>query len=526
VLGCPDVGPRCETIYEPPPTPGDVDGDGIENDLDDDADGDGVDNTFEHHGGNGCAGPDDDMDGVANWLDRDSDNDGLLDGTEYENDGNPYNADSDGDGYSDLFEAAAGTRVDDATSGPRDEDTVLVGVLGAAPQVLDVRVPNRIENADVFFLVDTTGSMSEERDNLVEAISEFIVPRLVTSFDDVAFGAAGLDDYPVGEFGGTDDLPFYLLTKMVDGLTDTMTATSSTCSRGAVRQLTEGSNDVPDIEDAIGNLACHNGADLPEGFVPALWVTATGRELAWEGGMVPAQSDCSPEEIGYPCFRPDALPIIVLIGDAKFHNGPDVGGENEPYDFAAPTYADTIDELNLIGAKVVSIYSGPESEDGDYQRLARDTNTVNSSGSPLVFPIAADGSGIDSTVVNGIESLAEGVTQDVTLAVADGDDHPSDATALVTSWRAVEGYAPDGTPGPMTGVSYEDKNDTTFMRVAPGADVEFEVTIQNTTISPMEETIVVVIKLNFVGQGGAVFVTRRYFVVITEDPTVLVGLME
>jgi hypothetical protein len=520
-LGCPDAAPRCDSVYEPPPAPGDVDGDGIANDEDPDADGDGVDNEFEHTGGFGCAGPDDDGDGLANWLDRDSDNDGLLDGTEYENGSSPYDPDTDDDGASDLIEAAAQTAPGDDASSPRPSDSVLIADLGAAAQVITVRIPNRIENADVFFLVDTTGSMGEERDNLITGISEVIAPMLVEAFDDVAFGAAGFDDYPVEGFGAGSDVPFYLLTTMIEGLVDTQhTSASGGCS-SSIGRLLDGPNDVPDIEDALQGLACHNGNDLPEAALPALHATATGDSLVWSDGMVDPQDGCLPGEVGYPCFRSEALPIIVLVGDAPFHNGP---GDSVPYSFEAPTYDETIAALNLIGAKVVSVYSGPAGADLDYLALARDTDTTNAAGIELVYAIDGDGSGIDNTIVEGIRTLAEGITQDVTLSIVDADEDPSDSTSLVTAWRAVEGYSPTGTAGANPGVSYASKDETTFFMVAPNAEVEFELTLENTTISPMEEATVAIVKVNVVGQAGKVFASRRYFVVVAEDSASIVGL--
>jgi hypothetical protein len=398
---------------------------------------------------------------------------------------------------------------------------VVIADLGGAAQTIPLRVPNRVENADVFFLVDTTGSMGEERENLVVGISEVIAPMLVEAFDDVAFGAAGFDDYPVEGYGAGRDVPFYLLTTMIEGLIDTQhTSASGGCS-GSIGQLIEGPNDVPDIEDALRGLACHGGSDTPEAFVPALYATATGGALTWAGGMVDVQRGCLPEEIGYPCFRPEALPIIILIGDAPFHNGP---GDSLPYSFDAPTYDETITALNDIGAKVVSVYSGPADGDRDYVTLAVDTNTTNATGIPLVYSIDGDGSGLDSTVVEGIRTLAEGITQDTTLGITDADDDPSDATTLVSAWRAVEGYSPSGVAGANPGVSYASKDETTFFMVAPNAEVEFELTIENTTISPMEEAIVAVVKVNVIGEAGKVFASRRFFVVVAEDSASIVGL--
>lgn len=529
LTACGGTGPDCDTQYEPPPTPGDQDGDGIENDVDEDADGDGIDNVFEHLGGFSCAGPDDDGDGVANWLDTDSDNDGLLDGTEGAERGDgetdPYDADSDDDGASDLIEVAARTVATDPDSLPNDKSTILIPAFGESVS-FTVRFPNRVENADIFFLVDTTGSMGEERRALISAISNVIVPALSDAFDSVAFGAGGMDDYPVGMFGSAEsqDLPFYLLTSMVDGLTDTRTTTATPAGCASPYGImSEGANGVPDIEDAILSLGCHGGSDLPESFVPALYATATGAELTWAGGSVPARTSCALDEFGYPCFREDALPVILLIGDASFHNGP---GDSEPYSFAAPTYADAVEALNDIGARVVSVYSGPDDDQGDYDQLGMDTGTLGPDGMPLVYPISPMGEGLDTTVVDGIETLAASVTQDVSCAYTDADDDSSDATALVVSYRATEGYAPDGAPGANPGTSYESISGDmlSFVAVEPSAEVEFEFTIQNDSVTPGEEARVLILKLEAQGIGDATFSTRRVFIVVAQNAEDLVGL--
>ena len=57
--------------------------------------------------------------------------------------------------------------------------------------------------------------------------------------------------------------------------------------------------------------------------------------LTWPGGSVPPRTcPAIPDEPaprrGYPCFRPGALPIVLIFGDNVFHNGP---GGSQPYSF-------------------------------------------------------------------------------------------------------------------------------------------------------------------------------------------------
>ncbi len=517
LVGC-DAGPQCPTTYDPPPSSGDVDGDGIPDDEDPDADGDGYDNAYENVGGHWCADHDPDGDGIDNWLDTDSDADGVPDADEMGT-SNPYAADTDGDGFTDLIEIGVGTSPTSSESHPSSADIVVELPYGGGDVPVTVRFPNRIENADVFFLVDTTGSMSEERTNLIAGMRDVIVPALAEAFDDVRYGVAGFDDYPVDTYGGMYDAPFYLLSPMIDGLEDRKGGVGGSCPT-VVYPLRDGANGTADIVDALQALGCHGGQDGPEAYVPALWTTATGGALTWSTGSVPAQTECPAGTLGYPCFREDALPIIVLVGDASFHNGP---GGTEPYEgLDAPTYADAVAALDAIGAKVVSIYSGGDTGVGltDYLQLARDTMTLKPDSTEMVFEVATNGTGLDTTVVTALSTLAAGTQQDVSTRIDDADEVSFDATSFVTGVSTVEGYTEGGAPGPGPD-SYTSKDATTFFGVVPGAEVEYQITLRNDTRMPGERAEVHVLRVSAIGSGGAAFAARKLILVIARDGVIV-----
>ncbi len=498
-----DAGPRCRDVYEPPETPGDADGDGIPNDEDDDADGDGLDNAFEHQGGHDCAGHDPDGDGIASWLDRDSDGDGLSDAKEQEAGSNAYDVDSDGDGWTDLIEIGLGTSARDATSRP-SEGWEVITLDAGEERTLDVRFVNEVEIADVFFLVDTTGSMGEERRNLIDQLTGVIVPGIEEAFRDVHFGAAGFDDYPVGDFGSSGDLPFYLLTPMIPGDED-----SGSWGSG---RIAGGMNGRADILDAIEALGQHSGSDLPEAFVPALHATATGEGLEWPGGSVAAQDGCATTTFGYPCFREEAFPIVLLIGDAPFHNGPD---DAEPYGSAvpeAPTYDATVAALTSAGIRVVGVYSGPADGSGrdHFEQVAEDTLGVDTAGAPLLFQLPEDGSGLDTTVVTAIRQLAAGRMQDVTVVATGTERDGFDPATLVTSIEAVEGRT-GGSPG-----GYASRDGATFRQVEPGVELEYRVVLRNER-TDLYEPEAHALALRATGDGGATFAIRRFAVILTPD---------
>lgn len=80
------------------------------------------------------------------------------------------------------------------------------------------------------------------------------------------------------------------------------------------------------VLEAVEGLTVHASGDLPGSHVPALEAIAHGSGLA---DFLLPQLSCGPETTGYPCFRRESLPVIILITDTLFHNGPD--GEY-PYD--------------------------------------------------------------------------------------------------------------------------------------------------------------------------------------------------
>lgn len=514
-------------------TTADNDDDGTPNHLDDDSDGDGIPDSVEADSDDPCRPADSDRDGIPDFLDLDSDNDGVPDADEIANGTDPTNGDSDGDGLSDLVEQAAGTDPNDADDTIPDTDFAVV-LPYEGPHVAErLRFNTEINQADVFFLVDTTGSMYQERTNLINGLTSVVIPGIQAEVSDVQFGAGGFDDYPYSGYGGGNDRPFYLLREIAPhdqdrGHWSVLDAgpAQENCPQD-IGSIIGGPNARPDLLEAVEGLPCHGGSDGPESYVPALWATATGRGLSWPndtstGGPIPDQScPMIPDEMGlrrgYPCFRPGSLPIILLFGDANFHNGP--GGTS--YSFPAPTYAETVAELNGIGARVMGVYSGFGSE-GDYETIARDTGAVRADGSPLVFEIDSDGSGLDSAVVEAVRDLVGGTPQDVNTTTENVAGNPDefDARGFIKSIIPREGY--NGTlSGPMPGVTYASKDETTFYQVIPGTDVEFDIDFWNDVRMPAETAQVFRARIVVMGNNVARLDERMVYIIVPPDGTVI-----
>jgi len=498
----------------------DIDGDGVPNREDDDSDGDGIPDADEHlPSTHPCAPYDHDGDDIADAYDTDSDNDGLTDEEERMLGTDPREADTDGDGVPDVVEArGSGTDPTDATDTvPVDDFYVVLPYLGSH-EMRPLQFGTNIEIADVMFLVDMTGSMRGERTNLINGLVDVIIPGIQAEVSNVRFAAGGMDDYPVSPYGGGNDRPFYSLTEVIGGAADagrwSLPAGPTTCPSdpatndiGVIRGMPNGE---PDILEAVQGLPCHGGSDGPESYVPALWATATGSGLSWPGGSVP-DATCGASRTGYPCFRSGALPIVLLFGDYSFHNGP---GGVDPYSFPAPTYNEARDALNAIGARVITIFSGDSSLRGHYRNISRDTGAVRADGSPLFFQISADGSGLDTTVVDAVVELVSGTPQDVSTRTENVPGNPDDfdATLFIKSIIPVEGYV-DG----VAGVGYDSKDATTFYQVIPGTIVEFEVDFWNDVRMPATVSQVFVARIIVVGNGVADLDSRNVYILVPPE---------
>lgn len=152
----------------------DTDGDGIPDYLDLDSDNDCIPDSIERGPGAPSAYPvDTDGDGIPDFRDLDSDNDGLPDSQEDLNcngvldpgETDRLNWDTDGDGVSDLIEVAAGTNPQDPNDNPQANGDFVFIVPYEEPSdppedTLEFRTS--VQFADLYFMIDRTGSMSAE----------------------------------------------------------------------------------------------------------------------------------------------------------------------------------------------------------------------------------------------------------------------------------------------------------------------------------------------------------------------------
>ena len=408
---------------------------------------------------------DTDADAIADFRDPDSDGDGIADRFEREHGTDRIDPDTDSDGATDLIEIGAGTDPLDPADHPRARgDFVFVVPYEGMPQperdALDFSTDLR--RGDVYFLMDTTGSMDEEIATLRADLETVILPAIRARIPEARVGLGRYDDYPTDGYGGVGDVPYEHLLSMTD--------------------------DSAAVIAAVGTLATNYGDDRPESAGAAMYAAMNGVSLDWPEPVVgdpqydphpvpAAAPSCAPGELGHPCFRPDAIPVFVNITDAPLHNGPpDAGVMTHPYSFPSPSYDELIASLGVHHARVLWIDSGDAASRADGRRIAEDTGAVDGSGVGLVFPISRTGVGLTSAVVEGIRAVSA-IAFDLSLR---WEDDPSDAvdtrTAFVSSVAASTGGIGARGCAPRAAADLDgDGVLDTFREVGPGERVCFDI---------------------------------------------------
>ncbi|MEM9070548.1 MAG: hypothetical protein AAGE52_18730 [Myxococcota bacterium] len=335
------------------------------------------------------------------------------------------------------------------------------------PEFVDVSFLARIATADVLFLVDVTGSMNEEIEQIQATLRDQIAPALATAVDDVHIAVAEFADFPVSPYGDDRDVPFRL-----------------------VQQST---GDLSEAQRGVGRLRRLSGSDVPESHTEALFQAASGAGL---GSFVPPRR-CPADTVGYPCFRATGSRIILLFTDAEFHNGP--GGSapyTEPPIRPRPTtYEMAVDALNGIGAKVLGLYSG-----GDFggalavqnlQQIARDTGAVSETGEPIWVDIGTAGERLDTGVIDVVRTLVEETPIDIDAIAEDWPFDELDALEFVEEITTTGATPADGALD--LGDRYES--------VRPGTRVRFRVSLANDRIERRAEPQVYYLTIVLRGDG-------------------------
>ena len=446
----------------------DTDGDTIPDRLDTDSDRDGIPDATEAGDADLSTFPvDTDEDGTPDYLDPDSDADGLSDRMEFESGTDPTRGDSDGDGVNDLVEVAAGTDPLDAADNPRARGNFVFEVPYEEEPIplQDTLVfATALQKADVYIAVDSSGSMEGEIANLRSGLATTIVPGIAARIPDVWFG--------VGRF--EDCAP---------------TSCSNACNN--IQDMTP---DILSVQAALDSITDNCGGTEP--YRQVLWLLATGDTSGYGGWVRPRPRRCSdPLSLGWPCFRPDAVKIVIQCGDEPMSESSACSPN--------PSHATVVDAMNAVPMKYIGIESGNAELRGNMQSVAVDTGSVDATtGGALVFSISSDGTGLSGVVVDAVDQLAHNVPIRVDALPIDGDDDPVhdppiDAVVEFIAYLETNvsgatvvdpltGESRTCTSGLETADSDGDGHDDYFPRVFPGTSVCWDIHVRrNDTVEPL-----------------------------------------
>lgn len=361
------------------------------------------------------------------------------------------------------------------------------------PLRVDLSIQARLGAADVLFVVDRTGSMAEEIENIRASLRSVIVPGLIRTIPDLNLGLVTYADFPVAGYGAVDDRPFSL-------------------ERPMGREFTA-------LQGALGAVRAQGGGDSAEAMTEALFQVATGAGLRRNERefWIPPAGGCRVPGNGYACVRPRATPIIVLVADAPSHNGPGSSNSYEMGEFSPSiefphTYSQAVTALNRsLGAKIIGIHSGagPQSGRGDLEAFARDTRSLGSDGRPLVFDINPDGTGLSEQVVSAVTRLVNEVRLDVSARAVDADG--SGGASFVRAVRPREAM-------PMSNVARIEGG--VFFGVVPGTTLRFDLEIDRTRIVRRRMAQRFTMRIEFL-EGGRPTLGSRDLVIFVpgiEDP--------
>ncbi|MCZ7680032.1 MAG: hypothetical protein M5U28_15205 [Sandaracinaceae bacterium] len=498
-----------DTIRDATETLIDTDADGMADMHDLDTDGDGYGDAVEAGDALLSTPPvDTDGDGIADFRDPDSDGDGLSDAAERTAGTSRTSADTDGDGVTDLIEVGAGTDPLSPTDSPRtrgDFVFVVPYMLPPDPTRDTLQFSTSLQRADVYFMMDNTGSMGGTISALQAGLSSTVIPDIRARIPEAWFGVGGFDDYPnaywgYGEPCSTDtagiahDAPFFQYQIMTSSVTAAQTA--------------------------VNRYRTNCGYDGPESAVAALYSLASRNNLGGQARFISTGSTpptCPAGYRGAACFRPDAVPIIIVMTDVDQHNSPTCSPSfwgtyacDYRYEPSGPAWTTMTASLATLNARAVGISTSIYGR-AFLERLVTDTTIARGAPGPASSYVldAPSGSGLSTAVTDAVRRAAE-VPLDVSAratdiadpgetidAVAAFLDRLETRTTAAPGLSCTTGWATTDRAG-IDSDSYPD----TFVRVTPGSPVCFDIVPKtNVTVMPTLDPQIFRARIDVLGDG-------------------------
>jgi hypothetical protein len=238
-----------------------------------------------------------------------------------------------------------------------------------------------VNSADVYFLVDQTGSMAEERDQIKhdlttgdfvndaayqcadydfdrqpnnELKTQGIIGAIKCKIRDANFGAGFFREIPFSGYAPDDQIAFANYQDVTNNVSSVLAAIN--------RFTTIGNNDWPEAS----MVGLHNV------------LTGNGMNFGTTKRSIPPRRNCPGSTWGYPCFRQDAIPVVVMFTDAEFHNGPDTNTyAYNPSSFSITASSDNQDNPLPVDNENFNSAASLGDLTSSYKTFSGDTTNMN-----------------------------------------------------------------------------------------------------------------------------------------------------
>ena len=480
----------------------------------------------------GCRDPGDncDDDAIPNFRDLDADNDGLTDGEELLARTNPCAADTDGDGATDLIEAAAMSDGRDPVSRPPANSLYVVlpyhpADMPGMHESRDFTFSTRIRQADVFFLVDNSGSMSGTISNIRTNFSSMIVPAIQMAIPDIRVGVGSFDSMPVmpqGYPGMPGDYNLWVRQRLTNDIMAAQRAFNNMRTIDMDAPGFAGGDGPENSTEAAYEIIAGTGNRGHENDPAALRTVLNAldpRGNGWAPRMVP-ERDCGADPdnpvgiYGWGCFREGRIPIVVLTSDAPWYDGCAAGSPVTP---GTPNPGHNCNELveafNRRGAFFIGLDVGSTSTYMNSTVVATRTMTLNGMGMPIAFSASSGGiAGVSMNIVNAIAEIAGRARQNITTRIVADNAAEGLAAGHTTADFLESIVATRGEPEAPEGYDRHDMD--TFFNVDPATRVTFTVDFYNDFQPGAATAKLFRATIDVIGRGGTVVDTRPVYIVV------------
>ncbi len=488
----------------------DSDDDGMPDYLDLDSDDDCIPDSVEAGDDDLSTPPvDTDNDSKPDYIDRDSDNDGLADSAEDvncngvvdEGETSATDDDSDNDGVSDLVEDVAGTDPNDANDNPASNGDFFFLMPyqdPATPTVDTLEFRTSVQFADIYFTIDTTGSMSGE-------ISALSAPTGIPAI---------IDDLTCDVIGGTCTLDSDCATGICFG---------STC----VEDPNSGTGCVPDLYSGVATFDELNTFKNLQSLQPDPAVTAAAVPSGLGGGSreSPPQAalctadaagctslvkDCAATGIGCPGFRANAVRVLIQVTDA----------DDQCSGVGCPTAAQAGAALVASDIKFIGLFGTDDDSSGvagTPEDLARAigvaANTVDAANQPFVY--AAENAAVVAQTKAAVLDIVQNLPLNTTIEKTDEPNDDGDALPFIDYVEVnISGTGNCSTVADVADTDADTRPDA-FPTLRPGTPVCWDVhpIESNTMVQATNSPLVFIAKLTVNGDGSPLDSRNVFFLV-------------